>query len=75
MSAYLSPAFFRIEFAIRAQGANSPTQRLAAIFDRRLHAVPDGLAHARNRQKEQCLLDSPPVVLGDEDGARTLVVN
>src|SRR5450759_1023553 len=49
--------------------AGSPEVTLAfALLDRRVHALDDGLAHARRRDQVQGLVQGAPIVLGDEHG-------
>src|ERR1044071_3528323 len=55
-----------------AGASGSPARVLRALVERRLEALPDRLAHARNREQVDRLLEGPPIVRGDQHGVPPL---
>ena len=57
------------------RGTSSPAGILGGFVERLGHALADGVAHTRNREEVNRLLDAAPVFLRHEDGVATLARN
>src|ERR1051325_839333 len=65
-------AFSRPSAPVSCKAASSSPADFQQFFSWGFHAAPDGLSHARNREKIKRLLDRVPVLFRNEDGARSL---
>src|ERR1035437_2281772 len=72
-SGRLRPAFRRPSGRVSCRrSSSSPAELAVELLRRRRHTLDDGLAHPRNRDQEQGLLDGTPVVLAHKHGIAAL---